>query len=185
MRHAGAISFALVLGSMTVLAQTSGRTNSQLAETAQLAVLRAMQPSGSCPVDMQAQRQISVQSQAVTTGSSRQAGPFQELHVTFTNSTLAQMVGMRLTVYGFNAKGQLSPAQATASATSTINKTVDLKLTVGPQSQASIDLRLAGFTSVSFINVDSIHYAGGSTWHPSAAHTCRVFPNGMMLISSR
>lgn len=178
MRHVGVFSFALVLGSMTLLAQSSGRTSSQLA------VARVMQPSVNCPVEMWAQRQTGIgQLLGIPTDSNRQTGPVQELRVTFTNSALAQMVGMRITVYGLNSKGQLSPA--TAAEPSAINKIIDLKLNAGPQSQTSADLLLPGFTSVTFISVDSIRYAGGSKWTPSAAHSCRVIPNPGMLISSR
>ena len=180
MKHAGAFSFALVLGSMTLLAQSSGR------DSKQPAVARVVPGSLNCPVDMQAQRQVGVgELQKLPLSTDQPAGPAQEIRLTLTNPTFAKIIGVQITAYGLDSKGQLSPAQTAAAESSTINKTVDLKLNVDPKSVAFTDLLLPGFTSVTLINVDSIHYAGGSTWHPSALHTCHVVPNGMMLISSR
>lgn len=180
MKHAGAFSFALVLGSMTLLAQNSGR------DSKQPAVARVVPGSINCPVDMQAQRQVGVgELQKLPLSTDQPAGPAQEIRLTLTNPTFAKIIGVQITAYGLNSKGQLSPARATADDSSAINKSFDLKIKVDPESEASVDLSLPGFTSVTLINVDSIHYAGGSTWHPSALHTCHVVPNGMMLISSR
>lgn len=180
MKYAGAFSFALVLGSMTLLAQSSGRENTQAT------VARVVPSSSNCPVEMQAQRQMGVGDlQKLPLSTDQPAGPAQELHLILTNSTFAKIVGVQITAYGLNSKGQLSPARTAAAESSTIHKTVDLKLNVDPKSEAFTDLLLAGFTSVTVINVDSIHYAGGSTWHPSALHTCQAVPDAVMLISSR
>jgi hypothetical protein len=181
MKHAGgAFSFVLILGSMTLLAQSSGR------DSKQPAVARVVPGSLNCPVDMQAQRQVGVgELQKLPVRSDQPAGPAQELRLTLTNPTFREIVGVRITAYGLNSKPQLSPARATAEDSSAIDKSFDLKIKVAPKSETSADLSLPGFTSVTLINVDSIHYAGGSTWAPSALHTCHVVPNAVMLISSR
>jgi hypothetical protein len=56
---------------------------------------------------------------------------------------------------------------------------------LNPKSMGSVDLELTGFTSVTLLNVDSIQYAGGSTWQASATHTCHLVPDGTMLIGLR
>ena len=181
MKHAGAISLALLLGSMTTFAWSSGR------KTSQPVVLQSGQPSLNCPVDMDAGQQIGMtRPQNVAPGVSRQfASPAQNLRLTLKNSTFQEIVAVRITAYGVNSKGQFSPAQLAADDSSAINRTVELKLTVDPKSQTSTDLRLPDFTSVSYISVDSIRYADGSAWHSSADRTCHVVPNGVMLITSR
>jgi hypothetical protein len=78
----------------------------------------------------------------------------------------------------------LSPAQA-AQDRSAIAKSIDLKVKVEPKSQTTTDIMLPGFTSVSVIDVDMVHYAGGSTWRSTADRRCQVAPDGVMLISRR
>lgn len=181
MKLAGAFSLALVLGSMTVLAQNSGR------DTRKPAVARVEPGSANCPIEMRAQKQSGLSQLRRVAPGTRPLPPMpaQNLHLTLTNSTFSQIVGVRITAYGLNSKGQLAPARTTTDDSSAIKKTLDLKLKVDPKSDVSTNILLTGFTSITYINVDSIRYAGGSTWAPSSAHTCHVVPDGTMLISSR
>jgi hypothetical protein len=180
MKLMGLCSIAVVLGSMTSLAQSSGRNVSQPA------VAGIVPGSTNCPVDIRAQKDIgAVQLQQVPAKLQQDLGPSQNLHLTLNNSTYSQIVGVRVTAYGLNAKGQVTPAEAAANASSSMQKAFDLKLKVDPKSIGTVDLVLAGFTAVTFLNVDSIRYAGGSTWQPSAQHTCHVIPDSPMLINSR
>ena len=179
MKLVGLCSIAVVLGSMTSLAQNSGR------KVSQPAVASVVPGSTHCPVDIRAQRDIGAgQLQQVPAKGQQDLGPSQNLHLTLTNSTYAEIVGVRVTAYGLNAKGQVTPAEA-ANNSSAMQKTFDLKLQVDPKSMGTVDLVLTGFTAVTFLNVDSIRYAGGSTWQPSAQHTCHVVPDAPMLINSR
>jgi hypothetical protein len=179
MKLVGLCSIAVVLGSMTSLAQGSGRNVSQPA------VASAILGSMNCPVDMRAQKGLSGQFLQAPVNGQQNSGPSQNLHLTLTNSTYSEIVGVRVTAYGLNANGQLTPAELASSSSSAIEKTVDLKLEVSPKSIGSVDLELTGFTSVTLLNVDSIRYAGGSTWQPTAQRTCHFVPDGTMLISSR
>ncbi|HZC43633.1 MAG TPA: hypothetical protein VE195_05620 [Acidobacteriaceae bacterium] len=171
-------SIAVVLGSMTSLAQNSGRNVSTTA------IAGVVPGSVNCPVDIRAQKGIGV-GQPVPTESQQNLGPSQDLRLTLTNSTYSEIVGVQVTAFGLNAKGQVTPAETAANTSSAMQKTLNLKVNVGPKSMGSLDLVLAGFTSVTYLNVDSIRYAGGSTWQPSAQHACHVIPDATMLISSR
>ena len=178
MKLVGLCSIALVLGSMTSLAQVSGRNVSQPA------VASAIPGSMNCPVDIRAQKGPG-QLQQVPANGQQTLGPGQNLHLTLTNSTYSQVLGVRVTAYGLNSKGQVTPARTAANASSAMQTTVDLNLKIDPKSVGSADIVLTGFTSVTLLNVDSIRYAGGSTWQPSAQRTCHVVPDATMLISSR
>jgi len=173
-------SIAAVLGSMTSLAQNSGQTFSTTITT-------GVAPGNSnCPVDILAQKGFSAgQFQNVPDKDQQASGPSQSLHLTLNNSTYSKIIGVRVTAYGLNAKGQLTPAETATDSPSAMQKSFDLKLNVDPKSTGSVDLMLAGFTAVSYLNVDSIQYAGGTKWQPSAQQTCHVIPNGTMLIGSR
>ena len=180
MKLAGLCSIALVLGSMTSLAQGSGRNVSQPA------VAGVLPGSSSCPVEIRAQKNLGAgQLQQIPAKAQQTLGPSQNLHLTLTNSTYSEILGVRVTAYGLNAKGQFTPARAAANTSSAMQKTLDLNLKVDPKSMGSVDLVLTGFTSVTFLNVDSIRYAGASTWQPTAQRTCHVVPDPTMLISSR
>lgn len=180
MKLAGLCSIAVVLGSMTCLAQTSGRKVSQPAVTV------AIPGSVNCPVDIDAKRGLGPgQMQQSLDNRKQDSGPSQALHLTLNNSTYSEIVGVRVTAYGLNAKGQLTPANAQSNDSSAMQKSIDLNLKVSPKSTGSVELMLNGFTAVTYINVDSIRYAGGSTWQPTAQHVCHVVPDAAMLIGSR
>jgi hypothetical protein len=180
MKLVGLCSIALVLASMTSLAQSSAR------KVFQPAVAGVVPGSTNCPIDIRAQKDLGVgQLQRLPVNGKQNLGPSQNLHLTLTNSTYSQILGVRVTAYGLNSKGQVTPARTATNASSAMQTTVDLNLKVDPKSIGSADIVLTGFTSVAFLNVDSIRYAGGSTWEPSAQRTCHVVPDATMLISSR
>jgi hypothetical protein len=176
MKAAIAISLALSLGSMTPLAEGSGRD-------AKLAAARVAHISTNCPVGMRAQRQIGEGMLAFS--DNRYKGVAQRLHLTLNNPEFREIVGVQITVHGLNSKGRLSQAQTAPADSSEIEKIIDLKLKIDGKSDTSTDLFLPAFTSVRSIDLNSINYAGGSTWHSSILHGCHVFPDATMLISSR
>lgn len=180
MKLVGLCSIAVVLGSMTLLAQASGQKLST-------SVITSVVPGSiNCPVAISAQKDLGAgRFQNVPAKGQQNQGPNQNLHLTLTNSTYSEIIGVRVTAYGLNAIGQITPAKAAANTSSAMQQSFDLKLKVDPKSIGSVDLALAGFTSVTYLNVDSIRYAGGSTWKPSAQRTCRAIPDATMLISSR
>lgn len=173
-------SIAVVFGSVTCVAQNSGQKVSTTITT-------VVPPTNStCPVDFSAQKGIrAAQMQRVPDKAQADQDPSQPIQLTLNNSTYSKIVGVRVTAYGLNAKGQITPADAEANTSSAMQKSFDLKLSVDPKSTGSVDLVLSGFTAVSYLNVDSIRYAGGSTWQPSAQQICHVVPNGFMLIGNR
>jgi hypothetical protein len=178
MKLVGLCSIAVVLGSMTSLAQSSGRTVSKPVVTV------AIPGSINCPVDISAKRGLGPgQMQRGLDNGKQDPGPSQNLHLTLTNPTYSEIVGVRITAYGLNSKGQFAPANLESNDSSSIQTTIDLKLKVDPKAVAFADIALAGFTSVTQLQIDSIQYAGGATWQPSTKQTCHVVPDGFMLIS--
>jgi hypothetical protein len=178
MKLVGLCSIAVVLGSMTLLAQNPARNFT--------AVVGVIPGSVKCPVDFSAKRGLGPgQMQRSLDNGQKDQGPSQALQLTLNNTSYSEIVGVRVTAYGLNAKGQLTPANADSNDSSAMQKSFDLNLKVNPKSIGSVDLVLTGYTAVTYINVDSIRYAGGSTWQSTAQHACRVVPDGTMLISSR
>jgi hypothetical protein len=144
-----------------------------------------MQPG--CPVDLRAERGTG--SGLVITHASEHHGTTgiaQQLHMTFTNRLPKNAIGVTLTIHGLTAAFRMMPAtQSAAPSDGTITRTLHLDLTLDPKANVSADLTLKSFTSVTRIDLDAIDYADGSSWKSSAAQTCRIAPDGLMLIGSR
>ncbi len=132
---------------------------------------------------MQALRQPGQGTQAFA--DRHHSGVAQKLQLTLNNRKYTEIVGLHITVHGVDAKARLFPAQTVAKNSSDIQKSIDLKLKIDPQSQTSTELFLPAFTWVSMVNLDSVNYADGSVWHSSAQHSCEIYPDGFMLISRR
>lgn len=169
--------FPVVLGSMTLLAQSSAQHDSHPS------VASVGSVSMDCPIDMRAQRQSGVG--AVVPTADRNKGPVQELAFTLKNSTPKEIVDLQITVHGINSKGRVSPLKTSSADSSQIQKSLDLKLKIGPESRTSTTLVLPGFTAVRSIELDSVNYAGGSSWRSSTVHSCHIYPDATMLISKR
>ncbi len=181
MKIAGLCSIAVILGSMPCLAQSTPR-----AIPSQPTVAAVVPGSVNCPVDISAKRGLGPgRMQPSLDNGEQDPGPSQALQLTLNNTSYSEIVGVRVTAYGLNAKGQFTPAEVSSSASSAIEKSFDLSLKVNPKSTGTVELMLSGFSTVTNLNVDSIRYAGGSTWQPSAQHTCQVVPDSVMLIGSR
>lgn len=155
----------------------------------QSATLFARPGTTGCPVGLRAQREVTLGTVIVKNGQDDQSRPkdeiTQRLHMTLTNSNPHDIVGIQITVHGFPAKARLVPTVSAQSDASELKKTIALKINVGSNQNASTDLRLRAFTAVRLLDVDSVDYADGSSWHASAQQTCHVEPEGFMLVSSR
>ena len=176
MNHVPAVSLVLLFGSMTLTAQS-------LVLDKQPAVLNLVQMSSSCPVRISVQHRSGLERLEANQPQSKEIA--QYLQVTMSNSRSLDIVGAQITAHGFDAKTRYLPAQYLRTSSPDLTKTVDLDLTVQSKGNASTDLRLPRFTAVSWIDLDSVTYADGTTWHSSAGKTCHVVPELMRLIGSQ
>jgi len=177
MNHVPAVSLVLLFGSMAITAQ------SLVLDGPQRVVLEAVPTGSSCPVGIQVQHRSG--SERLQANQPQSKGIAQYLQVTMSNSRSLDIVGAQITAHGFDAKTRYLPAQYSRTSSPGLTKTVDLDLTVKSKGNASTDLRLPRFTAVSWIDLDSVTYADGTTWHSSAGKTCHVVPELMRLVSSR
>jgi hypothetical protein len=175
MKHVAAVSLALLFGSMTVTAQS-------LVLNRQQAILNAVPESSDCPIGFKVEHGLSAQTLGASDRQSREIA--QQLHVIMSNSGSVDLVGAKITAHGFAAKTRYLPAQSDQTGSAEFTKTVDLRLAAKSNGSAYSDVRLPSFTAVTWIDLDSVTYADGSTWHSSVGKTCHAAP-GLMLISSR
>jgi hypothetical protein len=135
----------------------------------------------SCPVSLRAQPGTAPGMVIVGGGKTTAS---QKLNLRVTNFINRRAItSAQITVHGLTAHGRISPASFRDSEADTVSKQVDLTLTVAPGASASTDMLFKGFTSVRWIDLDSITYADGSMWHSSPQRKCQVVPDRFMLVA--
>jgi hypothetical protein len=92
-----------------------------------------------------------------------------------------EILDAQITAHGFSYKWRVIPASA---ATPDIWKTVDVALDVTGNSSASREVSFAHFSTIRTIEVNSVTYADGSTWHAPSPGACSVAPSLIMRISA-
>ncbi len=114
------------------------------------------------------------------------AGQNQQVQLSVSNPSFRDIVGVQMTVHGLSSKWRTVPLSL-VSAAPDLSKTIDVALDLKGNGHVAKDLSLRHFTTVTSIDLTSITYADGSTWH--ASHTsesgaCSITPDPLMLISA-
>ena len=99
-----------------------------------------------------------------------------------TNFLPHEFVSAQLTAHGFGYKWRVIPV---SDATPDIWKTMDVTLDVKGNSSASRELSFGHFSTIRTVDVNSVTYADGSTWHASSPGACTVAPSLIMRISAQ
>lgn len=143
-------------------------------------------PGADCPVGLKVNHGPSPLEKVTKYGPFTPPAPKvqeQRIQLTMTNSSSKEIVSAQITVYGFSDKWRSIPL-AGAKDTPDLRKTINLVLNVKGNDHASSDLSLHRFTSVAYVDLDSLTYADGATWKASSPAACSVTPDLFMLVSS-
>jgi hypothetical protein len=113
--------------------------------------------------------------------------PEQRINLKLTNLLPRDIVNAEITANGFSHNWRVILIAGTFGAQETpdLAKTVDVALDVKGNSSASRELSFAHFSAIQTIDVNSVTYADGSTWHASSAGACSVAPSLFMRISAQ
>ena len=190
MIRAGILPLVFLFAASTLFAQQSvppGSTKSS--------VLHLPRTVGaSCPIGMQARHGAGLPV-AMSAGPSINGSPIdpnspaftheraQRIHLTMTNLLSREIVSAQFVVHGYSNKGRALNL-ANSSPEPDLAKTVDVVLDVKGKSEASSDLSLSRFTAVTSIDLNSITYADGNTWHTPSRQACSITPDLIMLVAS-
>ena len=139
-----------------------------------------------CPVGLKVNHGLSLLKKDAEYGPFAPPAPKvqeQRIQLTMTNPSPKEIVSAQITVYGFSDSWRAIPL-ASAKDTPDLKKRVNLMLKVKGNDHASSDLSLNRFTSVAYVNLDSLTYADGATWKASSAAACSVTPDPLMLVSA-
>jgi hypothetical protein len=138
-----------------------------------------------CPVDLEVNHGPSFQKKNTDYGPFAPPIPAvqeQRIQLTMTNPSRKEIVSAQITVHGFSDKWRAVPL-ANAASTPDLTKRITIVLNVKGNDHASSDLSLQRFTSVAYVDLDSLTYADGATWKASSPSACSVSPDPLMLVS--
>ena len=173
------ITFAFLLLSLTVAAMPLAAQASK--ETPEIYVM-PQPPDGACPVSMHAQQKAG--GDILVTRDGQRHPLAQRIHLIL-RSLANPVVAAKVTVRGTNGKPRAVPTMLMPGNSGEAAKTLDLRFDTVENGEASTDLSLSGFTSVSSIRLDSLTFADGTIWVPASGQSCRTTPDPFMLVSSR
>ena len=139
-------------------------------------------PDASCPIGMQARHGAGIPV-GMNAGRSPITPPAQRIHLTMTNLLAHEIVSAQFVVHGYSNKRRAMNL-ANSSSNPDLVKTVEVVLDVKGKSEASSDLSLSRFSAVTSIDLNSITYADGSTWHTPSPEACSIAPDMLMLVAS-
>ena len=170
MKPAVILPFAIMLATTSMLGQS-------------FTVHHRIDPS-KCPVGLRVERSggLFAYKNAKSGPADDVASPSSEQRFDFkmTNFLPHEIVNAEITAHGLSYR--IIPVSAP---TPDIWKTLDVALDVKGNSSASRELSFDHFSTISTIDVNSVTYADGSTWHAPSPGACSVAPSLIMRISAQ
>jgi hypothetical protein len=183
--HRLSVSLVFLLASAFTFAQTASnpplRNYRSTGKAADSVILSANRLDNSdCPVGFFASRQAI--GNFMSAGDAGQAGPAQGLHLMLNRLTGPAIESIEITVYGVSSKGRVLPAGLPSD---DVSKTFELRRETGSNSLSDADVWIHNVGSLSRVDLISIHYADGTTWHTADNLKCRAVPSNFLLVGHR
>jgi hypothetical protein len=143
---------------------------------------RRLPSSLGCPVGFAANRQAPVQ--IMSADDARQSGPTQGLHLTLQNlKNMPDIESIEVILYGTSQEGLVLPVGRPS--THTVSKTFELHRTPDDTSLSGADVSMHLVGSLSWVDLISITYADGNTWHAFENSQCHAVPSNFLLVGSK
>jgi hypothetical protein len=183
------VSLLFLLASTFTFAQTSinppavDKNPSASGKAADSVVLYADRLDNSgCPVGFFASRQAT--GQIMSAGDAKQAGPAQGLHLMLNHLAAPAIESIEITVYGYgiSSKARALPAHEPSP---DVSKTFELRRSAGSNSLSDADVWVHNVGSLSSVELISITYADGTTWHATENLKCRAIPSNFLLVGRK
>jgi len=135
-----------------------------------------------CPVSLRASHAPGGDSMKVN--GVRIEGAAQMLHLTLINPDSRHIVAANVTVRGFTDKPRLTQTMTTQDAPDTA-KTLNVSFPADSGKEISAEFLVPGLSAATFIELNSVTYADGSTWKLPAGRVCRSQIDGIMPVGNR
>ena len=138
-----------------------------------------------CPVELNANLKIAGNTVLTTPAKSEQSTPNKQRLQVILSNPKSEIVGARITIYGFPIGGRVEPAVAySPHGPSEIAKTIAFDQIVAEGQSGSYEVALPNFGAVASVDLDSLKYSDGSSWHPVGRKSCRAVPVTMNTASA-
>jgi hypothetical protein len=134
-----------------------------------------------CPIGFAASRQADFQTMLASDRS--QPGPAQGLHLMLSHLNAPAIQSIEVTVYGISPKLRALPADGPSS--DTISRTFELQRQIGSTSLTEGDVWMHNVGSLSRVDLISVTFTDGSTWHATDSLKCRAVPSNFVLVTRR
>lgn len=144
-------------------------------------IIPSANASDGCPVGFAASRQADFQTMLASDRS--QPGTAQGLHLMLSHLNAPAIQSIEVTVYGVSPKLRTLPVDGQSS--DTISKTFELQRQAGSTSLTEGDVWMHNVGSLSRVELISITYTDGNTWHATDSLKCRVVPSNFVLVTRR
>jgi hypothetical protein len=202
-----AASFFL-LASAVALSQTNTQTSNPPATikgsadtpmAATVTVLPTVPATSDCPIGFSANRQAT--GQIMSANDAKQAGPAQGLHLVLNNlENTPAIESIEVKVYGTSPKPRVLPLgmqsgdtavklstdlRSGSQSSETVAKNFEFHRKTSRESLSEADVWMHKVGSLSWVDLISITYADGTTWHTTANLKCRAVPSDLLLVGSK
>lgn len=117
----------------------------------------------------------------------------QRIYITLANPA-SQIASVQLTVYGFPVGVRIDPAvayvdrdnRALVHDPAEIHKTIAIDRAIGAGQSTSMDVSIRDFSIVSSVDLNSVTYSDGSSWHAADHKYCQAVgsSNGPLLVDN-
>jgi hypothetical protein len=183
------VSLLLLLAGTITFAQTSSnptlvlKNSATAGKGADSVVLYADRPDNSgCPVGFFASRQGT--GHAMSAADAGQAGPAQGLHLMLNHLSEPAIESVDITVYGYgiSSKARALPAHEPPP---DVSRSFELRRESGTNTLSEADVWMQNVGSISRVDLISIHYADGTTWHSTENLKCRAVPSNFLLVGRK
>ncbi len=162
-------SLVLLLCSTVSSAQASGQQLSYLLTFSSETPL-----ASDCPVEIKAQ--LDVPAKVVLIKDGQTQGITQKLEITLSNPKSPGIAAAQMSVRGFAVGIRFAPAVLYfPNDPAEISKTVAFDGPVAAGQNASTYVIVSDFSAVTSIDLDSVTYTNGLSWHPTVRKACSAF----------
>lgn len=133
-----------------------------------------------CPVGLFAQRQSTVE--IARAGSPAQDSPAQSLHITVDHQFEPAIKDIEITVHGLKPEARIYPI-ATASSLE-VTKTFQFHSKPESAGLAEFNVSMHHVGALRSVQITSITFVDGSTWHPFNVNQCSAVPSLYMPVDA-
>jgi hypothetical protein len=180
MRLAASVSFALLIGSISLSAQNAGVPGMENLSGSSAPLPKTIAIAG-CPISLSAKHGADGTMRKVD--ESRPEGIAQKLHLALTDKDPREIKEARLRVRGTSERGRVSRADMTQNGMD-YSRNVTVKLQKSADNEASGEVWVPGMTAVLQVELSSVTFSDGQVQRFSASDGCRFTPDHLMLVAA-